>query len=298
MVEPLAMGTDERADELKEPTHAGPAHMCLACGYALNGLPREAACPECSAPVARSLRGSMLEYADRGYVSTLLWGSTIAIVGLFAGFAWIVAIPLILTLAAKYGSVSTRGGFVLVQVVEFAGAGISLLGWWLLSSPDPVMQHGSVRDTVSDVRARRLLRACLIYSAIGSLAGLIVMVTPLSSTPFRALSGNITLGPNTQWNPALLSSLVLRGSFLLVKFAGFFIGLVYLRSLSTRIPSPIVHRSAGRLMWQVPLWGTVGIACFGLGPVIALVLYAIMLFRVRFAIAAVRARMPKFSIGD
>ncbi|MCE7973818.1 MAG: hypothetical protein DYG92_05735 [Leptolyngbya sp. PLA1] len=47
---------------------------CLRCGYNLSGLDHGARCPECSLPVARSLAGDLLRYAEPGYLGSLRVG--------------------------------------------------------------------------------------------------------------------------------------------------------------------------------------------------------------------------------
>jgi hypothetical protein len=47
---------------------------CLRCGYNLRGLKIDGLCPECGAPIARSLHGNLLGYSAPEYVAKLQAG--------------------------------------------------------------------------------------------------------------------------------------------------------------------------------------------------------------------------------
>jgi hypothetical protein len=279
---------DPARDEPPEPTHAGPPHICLVCGYSLNGMPREALCPECANPVARSLRGNMLEYADRRYVTSLLHGATIVVVGLGLATLLMVSTPPSITFRESSPAFWVRGGTLAGHVADFLAAGLALLGWWMLSAPDPVQ-----REIGADLRARRLLRACLVVVMLGTLAGLMTVLTPaISNSEFGLIAGKLSFDSSQPWTPVLIAALLVWALLSAVKVASFFLGLLYLRALSARIPSPRAHRETTRLMWLVPLLATVGLAAFCLGPVIANLLYIAAIVRLRSDISAVLRRMP------
>ena len=67
----------------------------------------------------------------------------------------------------------------------------------------------------------------------------------------------------------------------------FFAGMIYLRRLAERIPSPEIARLAKTRMIACPIWATVGAILLFLGPLIALVLYYRLLRLVRIELARI-----------
>ncbi|MDZ4755999.1 MAG: hypothetical protein SGJ11_16070 [Phycisphaerae bacterium] len=139
---------DASRDDPSEPAHAGPLHVCLVCGYSLNGMPREALCPECANPVARSLRGNMLEYADRRYVMSLLHGATIVVIALGLATVLMVAMPMSITFRSGSPAFWVRGGSLLEHLADFVAAGQS-------SHPrSPTPSSRSLRASCRSIPAR------------------------------------------------------------------------------------------------------------------------------------------------
>ena len=56
---------------------------CRRCGYNLRGLPVDGRCPDCAMPIAASVRGDDLVYADPIWIAKLTLGTE----GLIAGWA-------------------------------------------------------------------------------------------------------------------------------------------------------------------------------------------------------------------
>lgn len=257
------------------PLKPGETHTCRMCGYALAGLGADGNCPECLTPVARSLRGNMLEYADPHYLKRLRLGVAIVFFGTIADILWFVSLPVLFNLTTGTNpAISIATASFGTLFIDFAGAIITLVGWWMLTAPDP-----SLQDIAADIRARRALRALLIFIAFGSITSIIVYSVPvLAKSPFAAVAGTLQFNSNTVWSQGLLTALALRVLLLLAKVARFFVSIIYLRAIAERIPSLRLRTFSGRLLWLVPLLATVGIALFAMGPVIAVGLYIALLW--------------------
>ncbi|MDZ4828650.1 MAG: hypothetical protein SGJ09_00450 [Phycisphaerae bacterium] len=275
------------ADEIIRNDDPRTSTVCLACGYSLAGLPTDGRCPECATPVARSLRGNMLEYANPDYVRSLQRGVELVMVGTVVAAMWWVATPIIMSVFVGQGRLTFDGGMKLVVGADFLGAVLLLAGYWFLTSPDPAL-----RDSASDVRSRHWLRGLIIFIAVTTLVGLFAILTPgLKNSGLSTILGNVQLGPSTQWTALLIVGLFLRVVMVVAKLARYFVGLIYLRSLAERIPSVELRRATNRQLWLVPLLCTVGLLAFALGPLVALILVLRLLWRFRSALRGVRARM-------
>lgn len=262
-------------------TGVAPDILCRACGYELKGIAMSAACPECGAPVATSLRGDILEAASPEYVRTLWRGVLLAelVVPLLV-LSWTVLIPLAIYLAERAkeaGSVSgvsvQRNIDVLQGVLSFVVSVVSLAGWWMLTRPDPGYAPGA-----KDLRGRRLLRGLLIVRAVQSVLGLCVVSVPaILQSPFSVFSGSIQIhsnnGANTFNNPTWILAIALRLSFFGLWLLQFLMQCRFLGVLAARIPSTRIAKHSRRATWLIPLCWTVGFAACFTGPPAALIYY-------------------------
>jgi hypothetical protein len=93
---------------------------CRTCGYNLRTLATDAVCPECATPIAASLGGELLRYADPNWLSSIDTGCQWVYVGMFtAFFAWFVRVKLIETFFPPIA------------------AALIMAGTWQLTAPDP-----------------------------------------------------------------------------------------------------------------------------------------------------------------
>ncbi len=263
-----------------------PGATCLACGYAIAGLSRTGRCPECGAAIERSLRGNMLEYADPSYVRRIRGGLDLVLLGSLLGGSWWVATPVLLAAFVEQQRMTFQTANTAILGLDFLTALVLLAGWWRATEPDPAM-----RDPATDVSARRRLRGLLLFIAAATLLGFGVALTPgLNTSNLSTIVGSVHIGPRTGWTPTLVIGLALRLLLIGARLARFFLGLLYLRAIALRIPSPALHRNATRQLWLVPLLSTVGLAFCGLGPLIAFILYLALVWRFRSALAAIGRR--------
>ena len=114
---------------------------CLACGYNLRSLPTTGKCPECGAPVERSLRGVLLRYSSPTYLARLRRGILL------------VEVAIGLQILYKVGFIIF--GFALA--VYSMSSGLAFRGWstgdtrfWTSGWPDSVCTRPATAATNGD----------------------------------------------------------------------------------------------------------------------------------------------------
>jgi hypothetical protein len=267
---------------------------CTRCGYSLRGLQITGKCPECSWSVEASLQGGLLRFAGPEYLASLVLGARIVIytnianllAGLLLAGAAVVAIFAIGGFSPPPGG--GGGGAVRVGAapawVTLGGAGISvlattasLIGYWLLTAPDPANSQREQPRT-----ARRVVRSAVAVSAAVQAIGLAVGYFGASITPAGA-----PMGPN----PAIAVAVTSGAISLIGTIAGavmFFATMLYVRWLAQRIPDEDMVEKTRTYMWLLPLLYTVGALCVGIGPLVAWVLYLILLWKLQRLVGLAR----------
>lgn len=269
------MATDSAA------TPPVPSNLpCIGCGYDVKGLPPHQPCPECALPIWRSYMGSDLAYAPASYRKTLCLGAL-----LIAG-STILHVTFFAAIAAVFGFFANNNKpppivtsswffpfwFFLPNILGF-------VGYFLLSTPDPSL-------TINESRwsARRVLRLTLILQAIGIVGQLIISSAGYAAQFFPNMPTNQLIGASFQLGAMCIS---------------FFAWIVQIiaaiklcRVLARRIPDEKLATWIRSLLWKVPLWATLGIALV-VGPLYAIVLYIIMLMKLRIRILVLRDPSPQ-----
>jgi hypothetical protein len=207
-------------------------------------------------------------------VGSLRTGLRLVLVGFATSVVGFVVTTVLVAAFVGQGLMPAQTAMILSWVMGFLAAFLSLGGWWLLTGPDPAIGD----RTEQDGRLRRLQRSLVVVIAIGTILGFIVLFTPLSRTPLQAFAGNIQVSPNTRWDLAFTGAIAARLVLWAAKLLSFFVGLMVLRSIAARIPDPGLERTFRRMLWLVPLLASVGIVVCGLGPIAAIVLYAVGLW--------------------
>jgi hypothetical protein len=131
---------------------------CIKCAYILRGLTLESTCPECGTAVGRSVKGDFLKFADPMWVSKLA-----------NGMNWIIGaiIASIVLGCVGSGISSSTGDTMISSVLELAAGIVTVIGFWLLTTPDP----GAIEP--SPINTRNLTR----YSMLGAYVLTVIAVT-------------------------------------------------------------------------------------------------------------------------
>jgi len=280
---------------------------CLSCGYDLKGLHSAGVCPECNAPVIRSLLGNLLRYASLDYLKTLKQGCLIVELS-FAASVILGGLGIVAAMGSTFLLGSARAGEFLSAGAEALSATIGLVGWWIFTTPDP----GLVGEDAG-TSSRKVLRFALIGGAVFALAKFSLTFVPGFSQAARNLAfattpgalatsgtpGNVTgtiniggtsavVGPGLSWWPvALLGAIgIINVGFTITKF---FASMLYLRGIVRRMPDPALEVHVRRFMWTGPLLVTLGLLLCGTGPIIAFVLNWIIIDKVRNRLNATTA---------
>ncbi|HEX3357094.1 MAG TPA: hypothetical protein VHS31_09000, partial [Tepidisphaeraceae bacterium] len=108
---------------------------CRKCAYNLRGLPSGGRCPECGTAVGFSVQGDLLRFCDPDWVDTLRNGAVCMLSGI-----GVIVLAVILNAVISAGRIAAGGTGAHLNAATFVslmGAGLLLIGSWLLTSPDP-----------------------------------------------------------------------------------------------------------------------------------------------------------------
>jgi hypothetical protein len=263
--------------------------LCRTCGFNLRGLTEQGNCPECGTPIWNSIQEDLMRYSSTAYIASLHRGVNciliaallkiaLVVLGIVVGIALFVALSTGGTGAgnaptggtAPFGITTTASSVfdAIVQLVSLPIELLALYGWWLFSSPDP--GHG-LTDTGQ--KPRRIVRIAVITLAattvLATAAQFMVMMVPAVAIAVAAL-GLVALA---------------------AMVAQYFAAMLYLRWMGPRIPDRVVEERAKLYMWLLPVFYVVGLCALGLGPLVALIMYLLLLNRVRIDIRNLRQQL-------
>lgn len=274
----------------REPVTVAPGHPCRRCGYELGGLPIAGRCPECGAPVERSLRGNLLELASPAYLRRLHAGALLVELGVVV----ICAVPIggvagmIIVLISPW---SRR----LLDLLPLAGALMAvaagllgLIGWFVLTGRDPahIGPDESDRARLTTRIATIACSACWLIMAAVSYAPTLAAAAP---GRFATLMG--------------VSGVVLAAAVCVHAVAS----MAYLRHLAQRVPD--AELAAGTRVsrglaigWAIAAALTAVLAGIGRGGLVAglfglVAFVAFLAFLVRYADAVDKMRRNLSRLG-
>jgi MFS family permease len=133
---------------------------CVRCGYNLRTLAADGLCPECALPVARSIRGDLLKYADPTWVGKLTDGAEFLFMAALAPLVAAPAAGLGFTLSDSWPAI----GGVLLLIAMLAGIVTVFgapVGFLAITAREPRI---SLRP--EGVSARRVCRYGLLVGAV------------------------------------------------------------------------------------------------------------------------------------
>lgn len=251
------------------------ACSCLGCGYDLQGLASAGVCPECRAPVLRSLGANLLQFSSLDFLNALKNGCALLV--------WSFGTTIAASVFAIASDLVPQGLFGSMRSLQMINLGLttlssvlSVLGWWVLSSPDPGMFGEDPAN-----KARKTLRVVVIVSLLASIglsvlslhpafaAGPIAWFVSGPATPGTPAANPGLFGPTSLFWPALWA--VYMALYLLLGALSIYTAMRYLVDVARRMPDLVLETRIKRFKRQGPWLVSVGILLIGLGPLIAFI---------------------------
>lgn len=254
---------------------------CRRCSYDLAGLDIDGVCPECGKPIEESLGGDLLAHADLTYVKSLHRGVVMIQFGILGSLLATLA-----SMAYWFTHSTSAGQFAasdlihigLLAIHTFGGAAasvVAVIGWFWFTIADPGLSENERGQGL-----RRFLRVVALTTGAATLLTAVLRVT--FGTMATAWNGLMVNNPPEVVVVAFVQ-LALHAAWIVQ----FFAGMAYLRWMAQRIPDEGLRNRAGRSMWILPLWWTLGRMLCGLGPLIAIVLYLDIFSQMRVHLRAI-----------
>ena len=190
---------------------------CSHCGYNLRGLTTDKLCPECGTPIARSIHGNLLRFADPGWLKKLRLGTNLQL--------WNILIMLVLS--ACVGGLTGFGGGLpsaVALMLQLIGSGLGLAATFLITTQEP--RIALQEDTVT---LRKLIRYCAVSGVVGEV---------------------LSEGPTGLALP--LAGWIAAGALALAGVVAEFGELLYYRRFARRIPNEKLARSTSVVLWGLP----------------------------------------------
>lgn len=235
------------AHEATPYTLVAHSRPCLACFYDLLGTPVTAACPECGAPVETSVRAPVLRDASPEYLRAVKLGLILVINSLAAHF---MVIPMLIALNVASEWSDNTAMFIL-GIVVLASVITSMYGYWLVGTTEPSRTLDERANDAPDT-----LRGTVVAQ---------VAMCACAAIFFFAIHNELAIGVVIGWLLVFL--------FRIISVAAI------VRRLALRVPDLTMFKRAQLCRWLLPLLFTVGWLALGIGPVIGLILYVMLLFR-------------------
>lgn len=283
------MTTDAHAPQAPSPVvgdHPTPdGRFCIRCAYTLTGLSWDGLCPECSTPIALSVREPALADADRTYISKIRSGLSLVLSGtmviLFFFGARVIYGTALHTFGAAPGPLAVE---IAAQCFGLLVLFVVMLGYWKFTEPDP----GQVAIEVTS-SARSWIRRAAVGVIVLSIAVFAIeltqAVTKPPPTPPAAPSATGT--PTTAPAPAapatrgpLEIARIVVSVLTLGAWSVLFVAMMrYTRWLGTRVPDLLIVRQTESYMWLLPITTIAGTILIAIGFIAALLMYWTLLHR-------------------
>lgn len=207
---------------------------CIRCAYELAGLPLDALCPECAAPVRQSLKGDILLHRAPEHLARLGRGALLVELAMVANFFAM----LVLFSAALTSPRVTEPADLALWLALTGSSCLGLCGWWLTSTPDPGWSEERGRDTTRLVLrwalatelTAMLLAGAFISPGVADLPRPIILLLVDTSIRLDA--------------PASSAFWALAGLTLLAAGVRHAASMLLVHALALRMPDPVLSKSA------------------------------------------------------
>lgn len=204
------------------PVDPGPIEedtICARCGYNVRGLRADGLCPECGTPIARSLQGNLLRFADPAWLDKLRFGVALRL--------WNI---LVSVLAGIGGGVARGLGISVAPILAgIVAAILALVATWCITAPEP-----NIATSEDPMSLRRFIRACAVIGAIGGVAN---QILTSGSMPGAVPAGSMVLVAVLVVALAIIGIVATFGEF------------VYLRRFARRVPDNKLEDNTTVVMW-------------------------------------------------
>ena len=186
--------------------------QCRTCKYNLRGLSSHGLCPECGAPVSRTVLGDRLRLFAPEWLENMATGCRLIIIGLIAS---VIVGCVSSSRFSIFGMAAPSGNPGSGTGIMFLVGLISFVGHWKLTSPEPAREGVATSST-----ARALVRLGILLA--------------LASGLLQFLAGLTRFEPDPLSQGALaLIGIVAGVGWIVGEFAKY----VYIRKLAERIPN-------------------------------------------------------------
>jgi hypothetical protein len=180
-------------------------------------------CPECSTPIARSLQGNLLRFADPAWLNKLRLGVALKL--------WMLLIALVVGIG---GAVFAAIGLFVVQAALNIISGLlGLWAIWLITAPEP-----NIAVSEDPMSLRRLLRTCAVIGFFGGQTHQILAGVAPATVPGMA--------PGAMPGTVLLVALAV---MMLIGLVATFGEFVYFRRFARRVPDQKLADNTTVVMW-------------------------------------------------
>lgn len=249
---------------------------CAGCSYELAGLASSALCPECTLPVWRSCMGSQLAYSSSEFRGSLRHGITLILI---STLLLVVELGAILGVIIYYEEVlkATPPGLGAPWFFPLAFLIPNLLGfwgYWLFTQPEP----GRITEE-SRTTWRNTIRITIAVQAAGILAEII-----LAAMGFAA---NFMPGMSSAQLTGAILQLSAYSVVLLAWLAQLLSAVMYSRQLSRRLRDEGFENKSRTTLSALKIWIIGGVGFAFLGPVVFVLFYCRMLWRIRRGIGRI-----------
>jgi predicted RNA-binding Zn-ribbon protein involved in translation (DUF1610 family) len=204
---------------------------CVFCGYNLRGLQVGGKCPECGAPIVRSVQGGLLCHADPRWLGKLLLGLTLLGWGTIL---WLALGPAVRVLDLSllditdfsYWDIASFLRKFLVAVHHALLPCVELLAYFLITWAKP-----GLTDAGNMHSLRKWVRACAVLYFLRSVVVQAIYVVPIPLPFYQMATGLLRY-----WG-----------------IAAVFLLFMYLERLAARLPNPKLMRSSRIVRWGLSL---------------------------------------------